>query len=92
MSDKPLAGKKIAILVAEGFEPVELTGPRQALDEAVLTCLAKLGAGSSLLGSARLAAPGRGQEAILNPRLTPHDPSTMRMSRSAPLARAAIAS
>ena len=34
MSDKPLAGKKIAILVADGFEQVELTGPRQALDEA----------------------------------------------------------
>jgi deglycase len=29
-----LKGKKVAILVAEGFEQVELTGPRQALDEA----------------------------------------------------------
>jgi PfpI family intracellular protease len=34
MSDKPLSGKKIAILVAEGFEQVELTGPREALDAA----------------------------------------------------------
>ena len=34
MSDKPLAGKKIAILVADGFEQVELTGPREALDAA----------------------------------------------------------
>ncbi len=29
-----LAGKKIAILVADGFEQVELTKPRKALDEA----------------------------------------------------------
>ncbi len=29
-----LKGKKVAILVAEGFEQVELTGPRKALDEA----------------------------------------------------------
>lgn len=29
-----LKGKKVAILVAEGFEQVELTEPRQALDEA----------------------------------------------------------
>ena len=34
MSDKSLAGKKIAILVADGFEQVELTGPREALDAA----------------------------------------------------------
>ena len=34
MSDKPLVGKKIAILVADGFEQVELTGPREALDAA----------------------------------------------------------
>ena len=34
MSDKPLVGKKIAILVAEGFEQVELTGPKKALEEA----------------------------------------------------------
>ena len=32
--NKSLQGKKVAILVAEGFEQVELTGPRQALDEA----------------------------------------------------------
>ena len=31
---KKLAGKKVAILVAEGFEQVELTGPRRALDDA----------------------------------------------------------
>lgn len=30
----PLTGKKIAILVADGFEQVELTGPRQALEAA----------------------------------------------------------
>lgn len=29
-----LAGKTIAILVAEGFEQVELTGPKQALEQA----------------------------------------------------------
>jgi protease I len=29
-----LAGKKVAILVANGFEQVELTGPREALDAA----------------------------------------------------------
>ncbi len=29
-----LQGKKVAILVADGFEQVELEGPRQALDEA----------------------------------------------------------
>jgi protease I len=29
-----LDGKRVAILVAEGFEQVEMTGPRQALDEA----------------------------------------------------------
>ena len=34
MSDKPLVGKKVAILVADGFEQVELTGPREALDAA----------------------------------------------------------
>jgi protease I len=32
--DKKLNGKRIAILVADGFEQVELTGPRQALEEA----------------------------------------------------------
>ncbi len=34
MSDKRLEGMKVAILVADGFEQVELTGPRQALDAA----------------------------------------------------------
>ena len=34
MNRDTLQGKKVAILVAEGFEQVELTGPRQALDEA----------------------------------------------------------
>ena len=32
--DKKLTGKKIAILVAEGFEQVELTKPRRALEDA----------------------------------------------------------
>lgn len=32
-----LKGKKVAILVAEGFEQVELTEPRQALDDAGAT-------------------------------------------------------
>ncbi|HEX3558350.1 MAG TPA: type 1 glutamine amidotransferase domain-containing protein [Pyrinomonadaceae bacterium] len=32
--EKKLEGKKVAILVADGFEQVELTGPRQALDDA----------------------------------------------------------
>ena len=34
MNKNTLQGKKVAILVADGFEQVELTGPRQALDEA----------------------------------------------------------
>ena len=34
MSDKPLAGKKVAILIADGFEQVEMTEPRKALDAA----------------------------------------------------------
>ena len=34
MNSKSLQGRKVAILVAEGFEQVELTGPRQALEEA----------------------------------------------------------
>jgi protease I len=34
MNKDTLQGKKVAILVAEGFEQVELTGPRQALHEA----------------------------------------------------------
>ena len=29
-----LDGKRVAILVAEGFEQVEMTGPRKALEEA----------------------------------------------------------
>ena len=32
--EKKLNGKKVAILVAEGFEQVEMTGPRQALEGA----------------------------------------------------------
>ncbi len=32
--DKKLAGKKVAILVTDGFEQVEMTKPREALDEA----------------------------------------------------------
>jgi len=31
---KPLAGKRVAILVTDGFEQTELTGPRKALDDA----------------------------------------------------------
>ena len=34
MQTKPLAGKTVAILVAEGFEQVEMTEPRKALEEA----------------------------------------------------------
>jgi protease I len=34
MSSENLKGKRVAILVADGFEEVELTKPRQALDEA----------------------------------------------------------
>jgi protease I len=33
-SNESLKGKKVAILVADGFEEVELTKPRQALDDA----------------------------------------------------------
>jgi protease I len=32
--EKSLSGKRVAILVAEGFEQSELVGPKQALDEA----------------------------------------------------------
>jgi len=32
--NKKLTGKKVAILVADGFEQVEMTKPREALDEA----------------------------------------------------------
>jgi len=32
--DQPLRGRKVAILVADGFEQVELTEPRKALEEA----------------------------------------------------------
>src|SRR4051812_18461558 len=32
--DVPLAGKKVAILVADGFEQVEMTEPRNALEAA----------------------------------------------------------
>jgi len=34
MASTALKGKKVAILVADGFEEVELTKPRQALDDA----------------------------------------------------------
>jgi protease I len=34
MADKPLNGLKVAILVTDGFEQVELMEPRKALDEA----------------------------------------------------------
>jgi protease I len=34
VDNKTLAGKRVAILVADGFEQVELTEPRRALDEA----------------------------------------------------------
>src|ERR687889_46888 len=32
--EKRLTGKRVAILVADGFEQVELTGPKEALEEA----------------------------------------------------------
>ena len=32
--EKKLKGKKVAILVADGFEQVELTEPKKALEEA----------------------------------------------------------
>src|SRR5687767_4472686 len=34
LMERSLAGKKVAILVADGFEQVELTEPRKALEEA----------------------------------------------------------
>jgi protease I len=34
MADKPLAGKKVAILAADMFERVELEEPRKALEKA----------------------------------------------------------
>ena len=41
-----LDGKKIAILVADGFEQVEMTEPRKALEEA--------GAGTDLISPAKV--------------------------------------
>jgi protease I len=35
---KELEGKRVAILVAHGFEQVELTGPKQALEQAGARC------------------------------------------------------
>ena len=35
--EKRLAGKKVAILVANGFEQVELTEPKKALEDAGAT-------------------------------------------------------
>ena len=49
MGDK-LSGKKVAILAADGFEEVELTKPKKALDEA--------GAKTSVVPS----SPGRSRE------------------------------
>jgi deglycase len=37
LMEKRLKGKKVAILVADGFEQVELTGPKEALEEAGAT-------------------------------------------------------
>lgn len=37
MADNPLNGKKVAILVTDGFEQVELVEPRKALDQAGAT-------------------------------------------------------
>ncbi|RMM44281.1 Protease PfpI [Pseudomonas syringae pv. aptata] len=34
---KALTGKRIAILVTDGFEQVELTGPKEALEQAGAT-------------------------------------------------------
>ena len=51
MNKTTLQGKNVAILVAEGFEQVELTAPRQALDEA--------GA------ETRIVSPAKGQRAGL---------------------------
>jgi len=45
-----LNGKKVAILVAEGFEQVELTDPRKALDEA--------GARTSIVSPAKVEVQG----------------------------------
>ena len=41
MANNNLQGKKIAILVADGFEQVELLEPRKALDEAALKAILK---------------------------------------------------
>jgi deglycase len=54
-----LNGKKIAILATDGFEQVELTEPRKALDEAGATTVvispkaARSRAGSSRSGATR---------------------------------------
>ncbi len=37
MADKRLNGKKVAMLVADGFEQIELTSPKQALEDAGAT-------------------------------------------------------
>jgi protease I len=39
---KSLQGKKVAILTENGFEEVELTSPKQALEEAGAKCISFL--------------------------------------------------
>ena len=39
MEIKPLNGMKIAILVTDGFEQVEMTEPREALEQAGATTM-----------------------------------------------------
>ncbi len=50
MKEKSLEGKKVAILVADGFEQVELTEPRDALDDAGAETLIVSPAGEKVKG------------------------------------------
>ena len=59
MADETLQGLKIAILVTDGFEEVELTEPRKALDQAgadtalSLPRATRCAGGTSLTGAKR---------------------------------------
>jgi putative intracellular protease/amidase len=77
---KKLEGKRIAILVENGFEQVELTEPRKALEEAgAKTTLASLSASSPSVGvaggnarrhiAARSGMPGKGKSTTKRRRL-----------------------
>ena len=58
MADAPLNGKKVAILVADGFEEVEMTEPRRELEAAGATTLL-VSPSSTVVKGFNHHAPGR---------------------------------